>query len=722
MLTGLAATLSCQLYAQSAPDSTKRKSLQEVIIRAWQRRDIDRLPDESNGRLNAGKKSEVISLDGTSANIALKSARQIFAKVPGVFVYDMDGSGNQVNIATRGLDPHRGWEFNIRQNGVLLNSDMYGYPASHYSAPMESYDRIELVRGTASLQYGAQFGGLLNYITKKPDSTRPFSFETVNTTGSYHLLSAYNAISGTAGKFSYLAYYYRRHSDGYRKNGASDADAQFVQLQYQFSPAVRLRAEFGRSKYVYQIPGPLNDSMFNADPRMSSRSRNYFSPDIYVPSVTLDWKPTATTSVYLTVSGVIGVRNSVMFDALANIPDTIDRNTGQYKNRQVDVDHFNSKTAELRLLQEYRLGGVQAKLAAGVNIMDNDLHRQQLGQGTNGSDYDLSMTGSFGRDLHFVSHNLALFAENSFQLNSRWTVSPGIRMEDGNSKMNGFIKYYTVNPLPNTIQHRFVLLGISTQYNLGKNITFYGGFSQAYRPVIFKDIVPASVYEQVNKDLQDAKGYNADAGIRGKAGDGFQFDLSFFRVLYKNRMGTLLLQDPAGNAYTYKTNVGNSFTNGIELFVQYKFPLLPKLYAGIFTSSSFMNAKYYSGRVAAGAINKDITGNRLEAVPQFIVRNGLELLYQQFTLSVLSSYNSWCFADPLNTVIPPVSGAVGKVPGYTLWDINATAKLPANLSLRAGISNLFNQQYFTKRPTFYPGPGIWSGDGRNFYVTVGLRL
>ena len=43
---------------------------------------------------------------------------------------------------------------------------MYGYPASHYSMPMEAVDHIELVRGTGSLQYGAQFGGMLNYVTK----------------------------------------------------------------------------------------------------------------------------------------------------------------------------------------------------------------------------------------------------------------------------------------------------------------------------------------------------------------------------------------------------------------------------------------------------------------------------------------------------------------------------------------------------------------------------
>ena len=66
---------------------------------------------------------------------------------------------------------------------------MYGYPASHFSMPLESIDHIELVRGTGSLQYGAQFGGMLNYITKQADTAKPFSFESINNAGSYQLLN-----------------------------------------------------------------------------------------------------------------------------------------------------------------------------------------------------------------------------------------------------------------------------------------------------------------------------------------------------------------------------------------------------------------------------------------------------------------------------------------------------------------------------------------------------
>ena len=710
-------------FGQIQQDTPKTKELQEVIIKAWQRRDITHLPEEQNGFLNSGKKNEIITLSGTNANIAIKTGRQLFAKIPGVFVYDMDGSGNQLNISTRGLDPHRSWEFNIRQNGIIINSDMYGYPASHYSAPMESFEKIELVRGTGSLQYGAQFGGMINYNTKKPDTLKAFTLESINTAGSFNLLSSYNAISGTYKKFSYYAYYYRRHSDGYRNNSQSDANAQFVQLNYRFNSNISLKAELGRSKYLYHIPGSLNDSMFSANPTMSTRSRNYFSPDIYVPSITLNWKLSQQTKINLTTSGVFGNRSSVQLDAFANVSETINPITGTYKNRQVDIDHFNSRTIEFRLLHQYNIGKLQSKLAAGFAYMNNDLHRQQLGVGTTGTNYDLLLTiPGFGRDIHFKTNNIALFAENAFQINSRWTISPGIRFENGHSKMDGIIKYYTVNPLPTTIKHNFVLLGISSQYLLYKENALYGGLSQAYRPVIFKDIVPASTYEQIDKYLKDAFGYNAEIGVRGKLFSRLQYDINYFRVLYKNRLGTLVLQDNAAQPYTYKTNIGNSLTNGLEIFVQYKLPVTNKLFAGLFTSTSFMNAKYITGHVSTGTANQSIVGNKVEAVPVWISRNGIDILYKGFSCTILYSYTSSTFSDALNTITPPASGAKGFTPGYSIWDFNASLQTNYFFTIRAGISNIFNKQYFTKRPTFYPGPGIWSSDGRNVYLTLGIKI
>ncbi|RYF67893.1 MAG: TonB-dependent receptor, partial [Cytophagaceae bacterium] len=297
------------------PDTLRTHLLKQVEVRTSRMGEVHSLPDQQGTYLMAGRRTELIRLADTDADVAQKNPRQLLARVPGVFIYDMDGSGNQINVATRGLDAHRSWEMNMRYNGVLTNSDMYGYPASHFSPPGESLERIEMVRGTASLQYGAQFGGMLNMVSKQADTTRRFGFESIGSVGSYGLRSTYNAVGGRVGKLTYYGYAYWRHSDGYRQSSQSDAQALFASLRYQASSRLSISAELARSTYVYHIPGPLTDSMFRADPRQATRNRNYFSPDIWVPSVRADWQLSNRTRLQLITSAVLGVRNSVLIDA-----------------------------------------------------------------------------------------------------------------------------------------------------------------------------------------------------------------------------------------------------------------------------------------------------------------------------------------------------------------------------------------------------------------------
>ena len=707
-------------------DPEKVLDLNEVTIE--ERKNVihtERLPDVQNTYIHAGKKSEVIQLGGVNGNIAEKTGRQIFAKIPGVFVYDMDGSGNQINISTRGLDPHRSWEYNIRQNGVITNSDMYGYPASHYSPAMESIERIELVRGTSSLQYGAQFGGMINYVTKSPDTTKAFSFETINSAGSFGLFSSYNAIGGKVGKLVYSAYYQKRHSNGYRKNAKSDAQSEFISLAYEFSNSFRIKAELGRSAYVYQIPGPLTDAMFAADPRQSTRSRNYFNPDIYIPSIVVDWKISPSTQLKFTSSGVYGARNSVMFDAFANVPDTINGVTKSYKARQVDIDNFKSFTSELRILQHYNIAGFKNILSGGIQVMHNKLRRRQLGKGTTGSDFDLKVTDpTFGRDLYMKTNNVALFLENLIYLTPKLTVSPGLRYESGQTDMTGTISYYDPGNLPNKIKHHFPLFGISTQYRLDAQNRIYAGISQAYRPVVFKDIIPGSVLEKVDKNLKDAYGYNFEAGLSG-ATKNLRYDVGIFQVLINNRMGTVSMREGA-NAYILRTVTGDTRTRGVEAYIEYV-PIrintsTTPTELSFFTSTSYFDAQYVKGNAVVNNENTSVAGNKVEGVPTWISRNGVQFLYKKLSVTCQYSYVSANFANPLNTEAPSANGTIGKVPGYGLLDLNATLHISSNYTLRAGVNNVTDKQYFTKRPTLYPGAGVWSSDGRSFGVSFGIKI
>ncbi|MCW5922241.1 MAG: TonB-dependent receptor [Saprospiraceae bacterium] len=720
-LAGTLLASDCLLSQTSPLDSLNERRLQAVEI-SVQRDNITRLPQTQGAFLWSGKKSEVISLENVDANIAEKTPRQVFAKVPGVFVYDMDGTGNQTNISTRGLDPHRGWEFNIRTDGIITNSDIYGYPASHFSLPFEAVGRIELVRGTGALQYGAQFGGMLNYSLKQPDTTKAVGIETVNSIGSFGLLSTYNAVGGKVGKVQYYAFYSKRVSDGYRDNAASDYDGQGLVLKYMPSDNFSIKAELLRSNYLYRIPGPLTDAMFAENPRQATRSRNYFNPEIYIPSLTAEWNISPHTRLQWTASAVLGERSSVRNDNPANVPDTINAATLTYNPRAVDIDRFNSRTSELRLLQEYHFFGKKSLLAAGAQYFNNDLHRRFTPNGgSTGSDYNVSIDPAKGwlRDLHFKTQSVAFFAENKFQITSKLSVTPGLRYEIGDSKMTGTLAYYDPEDLPTTIKHNFPLFGVSAEYVLSDRQNLYAGWSQAYRPVIFKDIIPGNAFERTDDNLKNADGYNAEIGWRGAAG-GFKWDVSAFRMQYNNRLGSVSV-DEGGAFYVLRTNIGNSLTHGLEIFGEYAFRVAGQLRASLFTSTAFFDAKYQDAQFRVGTENRDIDGNRVESVPEWITRNGLNLKYKDLSVSFLYSYTGETFADPLNTVEPSATGAVGLVPSYGLLDLNASYRV-RNLLFRLSVNNLTDEQYFTKRPSFYPGPGVWPSDGRSVVLTVGVRI
>ena len=723
-ITALLGALQGHILAQT-PDTLKDQHLKIITVKAWQApfQTTDKMPEVHRTYLLAGKKTELISMDATPANVAEKTVRQVFAKIPGAFAYDMDGSGNQLNLSLRGLDAHRSWDMNVRQNGVLLNSDLYGYPASHYNPPLESIERIELVRGTAALQYGAMFGGMLNYTTRQPDTTKAISYENQSAAGSYGLLSSYNAVGGKIGRFTWSTYYYRRTSDGYRDNGRSSSEAQFANLAWQLSEKIQLKAEIARSTYRYQLPGPLNDSMFQADPRQSTRSRSYYSPDILVPSLALDWKIGPRSHFQWITSHLRGDRSSVQFIGTSDRLDAIDPATGLYKPRQVDIDYFNSSTTEARFTHHYHIGRMEATLAAGARMIHNDLNRRQLGKGTTGTDYDLTLTDpNWGRDLHYKTNNVAFFAEQLLRLSPTLSVSPGVRVESGITRMSGTIAALPPDRAQTEIEHRFALLGISFQYTPSQHLRLYGGISQAYRPVVLGEVIPANILEKVDNNLRDSRGYNAELGVQG---DWFEQRLklhaTLFRVQYNNRIGQQALEDASGSTYFLKTNIGDSRTNGLELYVEGVALRTASTYISLYTATALMDGRYDNGQIAQGNTNVDLSVKHIESVPLWTSRNGLQASWKRLNAALQYSVVPETYSDPLNTETPSPNGARGLVPAYSLWDAHIGVQISPGVRFRLSVNNIANLQYFTKRPTIYPAPGVWPSDGRSIVGMVTLR-
>lgn len=135
-----------------------------------------------------------------------------------------------------------------------------------------------------------------------------------------------------------------------------------------------------------------------------------------------------------------------------------------------------------------------------------------------------------------------------------------------------------------------------------------------------------------------------------------------------------------------------------------------------------MDARYQDALLRSGNSNVDIDGNKVESVPQWISRNGVTLNFPRVNFSTLMSYTSESFADAFNMVAPSASGAAGLVPSYFLIDLNSSVRLSEKIRVQLNANNVLDKKYFTKRPQFYPGPGIWPSDGRTYSVSVAIKL
>ena len=94
---------------------------------------------------------------------------------------------------------------------------------------------------------------------------------------------------------------------------------------------------------------------------------------------------------------------------------------------------------------------------------------------------------------------------------------------------------------------------------------------------------------------------------------------------------------------------------------------------------------------------------------------------KDFAINFQYSYLSNQFTDSSNAVNGNLSGVIGEIPSYEISDLSLSYKL-RNIKFEAGINNLFDEIYFTRRATGYPGPGIITSPPRNSYITIEIKL
>jgi Fe(3+) dicitrate transport protein len=672
------------------------------------------MPSVQGTAIYEGKKNEVILISQLDANKATNNTRQIFSKVPGINVIENDGGGIQLGVAVRGLNPNRITEFNSRQNGYDISADALGYPESYYTPPMEGLRRIEVVRGAASLQYGSQFGGLLNFVMQDGPKDKQYEINSVQTGGSFGFFNSYNSIGGTVGDLNYFGFYHRKQGDGWRENTGYGINTGYAKLKYSPLEDLTLGFEMTLMHYDMQQPGGLTEEQFKSDPRQSNRDRNWFNADWKLPAFTLDYNFSAATRFNSRLFALIADRSSIGNLTAPNKPDA-------KINRDLIVDNYENYGVEARLIHTYEAFGGFSTALAGIRYYQGNTHRMQ-GDGHSGNDanFDFLNAGDLeGSDYRFPSTNAAVFAENMFLLTPEFSITPGVRYELIRTKAIGYYKFNDEKRFEEKLSERtFPLLGIGMAYHVTPDANVYANVSQAYSGVNFNDIRVLNPNFQVDSNLRDVTGYNVDFGFRGRLFDGISFDIGGFYLRYNDRIGVVNKADENFNVYRYRTNVSDSRSMGLESFVELDLLSLvaPETEASlsVFNSFAYVNAKYINSEY------KSVLNKRVEYAPKVITRTGITYKLDEFSITGQVSYVDEQFTDATNTRYT-VSAINGVIPSYTVMDISATYRYDMFV-FTGGLNNVLDRAYYTRRADGYPGPGILPADGRGFFFSAGIKL
>jgi len=732
MITGLLLSAGLLLAqendTQIVRDDTvipQHKYLPEITVVGRQSKsDYHQMPEVVGTSIYAGKKNALIVLDNVQGNVVTNTMRQVLAKVPGIQIWESDPSGVQIGIAARGLSPNRSWEFNTRQNGYDIAADPFGYPEAYYNPQLQAVQRIEIVRGQGSLQYGPQFGGMVNYILRNgSEINKPFEFETQQTVGSNSLFNSYNAIGGNTKKVHYYTFFDHRNGDGWRQNSRYYTNSGYGTITYRITPKFSLTAELMHSHIRSQQAGGLTDTQIKTDAQQSFRSRNWFDIKWTTPALIANYRFNEKARLNTKLFATLGDRNSVGYLQSITVKDSINPATLEHNNRTVQIDKYRNYGLESRFITDYNIGKMDNTFSGGVRLYTGTTYRLANGKGTTGSGYDVSVIESWPRDIDFTSTNAAVFVENIFRLTDKILIVPGLRYEWLKGEATGRDGYTQTGDeilLQNIERSRsFLLTGIGAEYHITSGTEFYANFTQAYRPIQFANLQAPPTTDVVDPELKDSKGYNIDLGYRGKLKDFLQFDVSGFCLQYNDRIGTVSVTGTP--SYRLITNVGNSTSKGLETYVEFNpvraFSSASPFDVIVFTSYGYTRAKYSNNFK-----NEATKGKKVENAPENIVRAGISAGYKSFLLTGQLSYVDETFSDANNTVAVSGNAQTGLIPSYTITDLTATYKFSKGLNVKAGINNLFDERYFTRRAGGYPGPGALPADGRTFFVSVGAKL
>lgn len=251
---------SMALYAHPVQDTTVHRQILEEVVVTGNRTLVNRNNVPMNitvvGRQEIENSSE-------SALLPVLSER-----VPGMFVSERGitgfgvASGAAGGISIRGVGGSPNTQMLVLIDGHPQFMGLMGHPLPDAYVASD-VERVEVVRGPASILYGTNaMGGVINIITRK-QHREGVSLNARAMAGSYNTQKYMANIGARKGRFDGYVSVNHDRTDGERENSAFHITNGFANLGCELSDHFRLRADISLADFTAENPGTVSVPMLD---------------------------------------------------------------------------------------------------------------------------------------------------------------------------------------------------------------------------------------------------------------------------------------------------------------------------------------------------------------------------------------------------------------------------------------------------------------------------
>lgn len=650
----------------------------------------------------------------TKEDIARKNAKTIgdaLSDVPGVELTN-DGTQGLKRISIRG-EKTSGTLILIDGQRIVENKSVEGTPVLIDPSRIE---RIEVIKGPASVLYGADaVGGVINIITKKggkePIQGEAFVGYNTNTNGFTEGLSLFGGHKGV----SYRASIAQNDQGNLRtpkgkvnNTQYSNTDANFY-IDYSFLD--KYTVGIGYDYYHANIhgtiePRALNGQYYNRfEANMPSWERHKFSTFFLGKNIT-SYLSQIRVDIFLQENKK--EFNNIVQTAGAALNPTITTESTN-KNQQLGLS-FQTDW----LLAEHTLLIVGYEL--GYDILDT--------KGTASMTIvpPLSMKESYKAKGHSITN--ALYAQGETGLPHDFVLNYGTRLSIITAGIDSFSGRLLVRPpappgasdvVVSTEEKTYVhpVFSFGTMYTGFEDTTLRFSFSQGFRaPSLQERFLNTAGAETIlaNPKIKPETSHTAEIGARYFA-NALSMDITVFYTFTENY---IIAQPTATNNVFQYNNVGKAHTVGIEGDIRYR---IASLDLTPYTTITFIKRQFDYGKFATWSTGTPDVSGRFGV----LYEKDFEIENISFYLDVFGKYaTSATYTQP--------KGTTGKetlhIDSYITANISTGIRFghKRQFSFDVIANNLFNTLYISPVAVRQVGAGYLYEAGFSVAMQMGARF